>query len=97
MAGEGSAKAQRRRTGRRATPALVGASSSSIATASPYTRASPHRPTFDDPNDAIAKQRLQSLFPEREVVPIDARDLVWGLGAFHCLSQQVPATPQRRP
>lgn len=53
-------------------------------------------PTFDDPNDAVAKGRLQSLFPGREVMPIDARDLVWGLGAFHCLSQQVPAAPQKR-
>src|SRR5690606_4043722 len=52
-------------------------------------------PAFDDPADAVAKQRLQSLFPDRDVVPIDARDLVWGLGAFHCLTQQVPAVPQK--
>ncbi len=29
--------------------------------------------------------------PGRHVVPIDCTDLVWGLGAFHCLTQQVPA------
>ena len=53
-------------------------------------------PVFDDPADTIAQGRVQSLFPTREVVPIDARDLVWGLGAFHCLTQQVPAPPPAR-
>ena len=50
-------------------------------------------PVFDDPQDAVARETLQSLFPDREVVGIDARDLVWGLGAFHCLTQQVPLDP----
>lgn len=50
-------------------------------------------PTFDDPKDSVAQTTLQGLFPGREVVGIDARDIVWGLGAFHCLSQQIPAIP----
>jgi agmatine deiminase len=49
-------------------------------------------PVFDDPQDEIAARRLQACFPDRRVVPIDCRDLVWGLGAIHCLTQQVPAT-----
>ena len=30
-------------------------------------------------------------FPQREVIGLDCTDLIWGLGAFHCLTQQVPA------
>ncbi len=33
---------------------------------------------------------LQRAFPTRRVVPIDCRELIWGLGAFHCLTQQQP-------
>lgn len=48
-------------------------------------------PTFNDPADAIALRILAELFHGREVVGIHARDLVWGLGTLHCLSQQEPA------
>jgi agmatine deiminase len=48
-------------------------------------------PTFADPNDVKAISLLQKLFPERRVVPIDCRELIWGLGTFHCLTQQQPA------
>lgn len=47
-------------------------------------------PTYNDPNDTVARQVLQFCFPFRRVVGIDCTDLVWGLGAFHCLTQQVP-------
>jgi agmatine deiminase len=48
-------------------------------------------PTFADPNDKVALETLGGLFPEREIVGIEATDLVWGLGAFHCITQQQPA------
>ena len=48
-------------------------------------------PVFGDPNDAVAIETMHRLFPDRRVAPIPARSLVWGLGACHCLSQQVPA------
>lgn len=48
-------------------------------------------PVFKDPNDAVALKILESCFPDRQVVGLDSRDIVWGLGAFHCLSQQEPA------
>jgi agmatine deiminase len=48
-------------------------------------------PAFADKNDEIARETLQRLFPTRRVVSIDCRDLIWGLGAFHCLTQQQPA------
>ena len=47
-------------------------------------------PTFNDPADEYACNTLQGLFPNRNVVPVDASDLIWGLGAFHCMTQQRP-------
>lgn len=49
-------------------------------------------PTYNSPRDAEALETLQRLFPGREVLGIDCTDLIWGLGAFHCLTQQVPST-----
>jgi agmatine deiminase len=48
-------------------------------------------PTYHDTNDAWAASVLKEAFPARRIVPIDCRELVWGLGAFHCLTQQQPA------
>ena len=48
-------------------------------------------PTFGGASDAVAQRRLQQCFRDRAVVPLDCRDLVWGMGAIHCLSQQVPS------
>ena len=48
-------------------------------------------PTYAVPNDKIVINMLAKLFPRRRIVGIDARELIWGLGAFHCLTQQQPA------
>lgn len=48
-------------------------------------------PAFDDPADAEARAILSRCFPTRTIVTLDCRALIWGLGAFHCLTQQVPA------
>jgi agmatine deiminase len=48
-------------------------------------------PTFADPHDQAALSSLQQLFPDRRVIGIDCRELIWGLGTFHCLTQQQPA------
>lgn len=48
-------------------------------------------PAYDPPRDEEARATLQELFPTRRVVPIDCTELIWGLGAFHCLTQQWPA------
>jgi agmatine deiminase len=48
-------------------------------------------PTFNDPADRIALERLATLFPTRSIVPIYCRDLVLGLGTIHCMTQQLPA------
>jgi agmatine deiminase len=49
-------------------------------------------PTYDPDRDQQARDILQPLFPTREVIGIDCTDLVWGLGAFHCVTQQWPST-----
>jgi agmatine deiminase len=48
-------------------------------------------PIFGSRRDAVALATLRSLFPGRQVIGINAIDLVWGLGAFHCVTQQQPA------
>lgn len=47
-------------------------------------------PTFGVPQDRRALAILQELFPERRVVGIHCRALIWGLGAIHCVTQQQP-------
>ncbi len=47
-------------------------------------------PTYRCKNDDKALDILQSCFPERKVIGIDSTDIIWGLGSFHCLSQQEP-------
>src|SRR5438874_11699068 len=48
-------------------------------------------PRFADPNDEAALSILRDCFPDRRVIGIDFRELIWGLGTFHCLTQQQPA------
>lgn len=48
-------------------------------------------PTFRDKNDDQALTVIEACFPERKVVGLDSLDIIWGLGSFHCLSQQEPA------
>jgi agmatine deiminase len=48
-------------------------------------------PTYRHPNDARVLEILQGLFPDRRVIGLDSTDLIWGLGSFHCISQQEPA------
>ena len=48
-------------------------------------------PIFSDVNDRWAAAILEKAFPGRKVIGIDCRELIWGLGAFHCLTQQQPA------
>ncbi len=46
--------------------------------------------TYGEPNDEVALAILREHFPDRRVVGIDCNELIWGLGAFHCLTQQQP-------
>lgn len=48
-------------------------------------------PTFRDRNDEKALTILEQCFTDRKVVGLDSWDIIWGLGSFHCLSQQEPS------
>ena len=47
-------------------------------------------PTYRSKNDDKALDILTQCFPDRKVIGIDSTDIIWGLGSFHCLSQQEP-------
>jgi agmatine deiminase len=48
-------------------------------------------PTFNQPTDRIALQKLTEIFPERRVVGVPAREIGIGGGLIHCITQQQPA------
>ena len=48
-------------------------------------------PTYRSGKDALALEILQGEFPDRRVVGVDSTELIWGLGSFHCITQQEPA------
>lgn len=47
--------------------------------------------TFDDPGDVLAGEILQRCYPDRTIVPIDAREIFTRGGGIHCITQQQPA------
>lgn len=48
-------------------------------------------PVFGDPNDRSALGILQDLFPRRKIIGLRCNEVVAGLGAIHCVTQQQPA------
>lgn len=48
-------------------------------------------PMFDDAKDEPAYRAVAGAFPDRQVVQIDASDLIHGGGGIHCVTQQQPA------
>ncbi|MGA7714308.1 MAG: agmatine deiminase family protein [Rhizomicrobium sp.] len=50
-------------------------------------------PAFEDPNDEKARAVLADCFPGRDILQIDALDIVQGGGGIHCITQQEPAAP----
>ena len=47
-------------------------------------------PQFSDDNDKRAVELLKELFPDREVIGIQSRDILIGGGNIHCITQQIP-------
>ncbi|MGQ0772156.1 MAG: agmatine deiminase family protein [Nitrososphaerota archaeon] len=52
-------------------------------------------PTYKHKNDRVALKIIQDAFPNRKVVGIDCRDLIYGMGAIHCVMQQQPALTKK--
>lgn len=48
-------------------------------------------PTYRHPNDRHALDLLQREFGNRRIIGVDSTELIWGLGSFHCITQQEPA------
>ena len=47
-------------------------------------------PAYGDPADAEAAAVLREAFPDREIVPVPCRDLIWQNGSLHCITMQLP-------
>jgi len=47
-------------------------------------------PNYNDPNDAVANNIIQQLYPGKQVVGIDCRNLFANGGMVHCVTQQQP-------
>jgi agmatine deiminase len=47
-------------------------------------------PIFNNPHDQIAIDILEQAMPDRKIIPLEATEIIWGQGSFHCLSQQEP-------
>jgi len=47
-------------------------------------------PLYRHSNDQKAMEILRGLFPRRQIVGIECNELVFGLGAIHCATQQQP-------
>ncbi|MFI5155553.1 MAG: agmatine/peptidylarginine deiminase, partial [Chitinophagales bacterium] len=48
-------------------------------------------PTYRSKKDIKVMDTIGACFPDREVIGIDSTEIIWGLGSFHCLSQQEPS------
>ncbi len=47
-------------------------------------------PQYEDENDALALEQVQAMFPDRKVVGVNTREVVYGGGNIHCITQQMP-------
>jgi agmatine deiminase len=50
-------------------------------------------PTYQVAEDELAIKELANAFPRRDVIGLPARDLLWGGGVFHCVTQAQPVAP----
>jgi agmatine deiminase len=48
-------------------------------------------PLLDERTDGEARQLLETIFPELDVVGVPAREILLGGGNIHCITQQIPA------
>ena len=48
-------------------------------------------PQYGDENDAVAIEQVRKMFPDREVVGVQTKEVAFGGGNIHCITQQQPA------
>lgn len=48
-------------------------------------------PQYGDENDSLALKQIAEMFPERKAVGVYTREVVYGGGNIHCITQQQPA------
>lgn len=47
-------------------------------------------PQYDDENDKLALEQVQEMFPDKKVVGVRTKEIVYGGGNVHCITQQLP-------
>lgn len=47
-------------------------------------------PQYGDENDSLALMQLQEIFPEHQIKGVPTREIVYGGGNIHCITQQQP-------
>jgi len=47
-------------------------------------------PAYGDPADVAAAAVLADAFPDRRIIPVPCRALIWQNGSLHCLTMQIP-------
>lgn len=47
-------------------------------------------PAFGVPEDALAKKQLQKLYPEKDIIQIESKEILLGGGNIHCITMQIP-------
>lgn len=47
-------------------------------------------PAFGVPEDKLAKAKLKSLYPDKEIIQIKSKEILLGGGNIHCITMQIP-------
>ena len=47
-------------------------------------------PAFGVPEDKLAKAELQKLYPNKDIIQINTREILLGGGNIHCITMQIP-------
>lgn len=54
-------------------------------------------PQYGDENDLPALEQIRQIFPDRKVVGVFTKEIVFGGGNIHCITQQIPQITQCPP
>lgn len=53
-------------------------------------------PQYGDENDGLAREQVQAMFPDRQIIGVMTREVAFGGGNIHCITQQVPVRREGR-